>query len=186
MNNQNGIGYAEEPKNGEGIRRSKTTRQLRAWEFSRSLKSLEIINKEFNNIDFPGIYILFEGKNKVYIGETNSLFQRVKTHTNNPEEKIKNWDAAIIINDGRTASHSEFNDSIIRKELEHFLVRLFNANKYRIVAQSSAQNLNSTQKYSVDSLKTELEFILLKKNRNILALSKSSCFFQFFGNSTVL
>ncbi|MBI4645592.1 MAG: hypothetical protein HY738_03100 [Bacteroidia bacterium] len=45
-----------------------------SWEFPRSLQSLETLNEEFANSQFPGIYLLFESKvRKVYI----SLIERV-------------------------------------------------------------------------------------------------------------
>ncbi len=65
---ENNIGYYEGPKNGENIIRSRTTEQIRSWDFPRSLKSLEVFNTELGKIDYPGIYILIETKfNKVYI-----------------------------------------------------------------------------------------------------------------------
>ena len=45
------IGYYEDPKNGEGIIRSRTTGQIRAWDFPRSTKALEKFNQEIGKID---------------------------------------------------------------------------------------------------------------------------------------
>ncbi len=158
------IGYYEDPKNGESIIRSRTTEQIRSWDFPRSIKALETFNDELGKIDYPGIYILIETKlNKVYIGEAKSLYTRLKTHSNTPEDKIKNWDRVVIINDGRPANQPDFNDNVVRHELEHYLIDLFKANKYKVVAQGAKQILNSLQKVIVTKLILELNFFLIKK-----------------------
>lgn len=158
------IGYYEDPKNGENIIRSRTTEQIRSWDFPRSLKALEVFNSELGKIDYHGIYILIETKlNKVYIGEAKSLYTRLKTHNNTPEDKIKNWDRVVIINDGRPANQSDFNDNVVRYELEYYLITLFKANKYKVVAQGTKQILNSLQKVIVNKLILELNFFLIKK-----------------------
>jgi predicted GIY-YIG superfamily endonuclease len=158
------IGYQEDPKNSEGIIRARTTKQIRSWEMPRTMKALEVLNNELGRIEFPGIYILFEGKNRVYIGEAKNIYNRLKTHMTNPEDKIKNWNKALVINDGRPATQSDFNDTVVRKALELYLIKLFKANKYAVVAQGEPQKLNAIQKFLVNSLKEELNFFLLKKN----------------------
>jgi hypothetical protein len=82
----------------------------------------------------------------------------------NPEDKIKNWSEALIINDGRPAMQSDFNDTVVRKALELYLIKLFKANKYTVVAQGEPQKLNAIQKFLVSTLREELNFFLLKKN----------------------
>ena len=130
----------------------------------RSMKVLDTFNKELGKIPFPAVYILFESKTKIYIGEAKDINNRIKTHLSTPEEKIKQWKTMIIINDGRPAVQSDFNDSVVRKSLELYLIKLFKANKYLVVAQGEPQNLNPSQKYTVESLIQELNFFLLKKN----------------------
>jgi len=107
---------------------------------------------------------LFETKTKVYIGEAKDIYNRLDTHTAHPEDKIAKWKTAIVINDGRPAAQSDFNDAVIRRSLELYLIRLFKANKYEVVAQGEPQNLNPAQKYIVESLIEELNYFLLKKN----------------------
>ena len=89
MSNED-IGYQEDPKNGDGIIRARTTKQIRSWEIARTMKALEALNNELGAIEFPGIYTLFEGKSKVYIGEAKNVYIRLKKHMNDPEDKIKN------------------------------------------------------------------------------------------------
>jgi hypothetical protein len=131
----------------------------------RSLQCLHTLQTEdMGNSDFPGIYILLEGNRKVYVGEAKSLVKRLETHCRTPEEKIKNWDTVICINDGRPAIQSDFNDEVVRKALELYLINLFKTNRFSVVAQGEPQNLNPIQKQSVDSLKKELLFFLQKAN----------------------
>jgi hypothetical protein len=72
----NDIGYHEDPRNSDAIIRARTTKQIRSWEIPRTMKALEVLNNELGKIEFPGIYILFEGKNKVYVGEAKNIYNR--------------------------------------------------------------------------------------------------------------
>lgn len=158
------LGYVQAPKNSNGIVRSKTTAQLRAWSLGRSLKQLERINEiEWGKLEYPSIYILFE-KRKVYIGEAKCVYTRTKTHINAPEDKIKNWDSVLIINDGRSATQSDLNDIVVRRCIEDYLIHLFKLNKYVVVSQGSPQQVTSIQKTIVDNLIYELNFFLQKEN----------------------
>ncbi len=167
------IGYHEDPANGDGIIRARTTKQIRSWELPRTIRALESLNNELGKGEFPGNYILFEGKKKVYIGEAKNIYNRLKTHMKNPEDKIKNWDRALIINDGRPATQSDFNDAVVRKALEHYLIRLFKANKYDVVAQGELQNLNAIQQFLFNSFHDDLNFFLLKKTLITKVLEKT-------------
>lgn len=159
------FGYYEHPKNGNGIIRARTTGQLRSWGLPRKLKALETLHKEFGRTDFPGVYILFhEIKKEVYVGEAKSLYNRLKTHIQRPEEKIKDWQYVLVINDGRPATQSDFNDTVIRKSLELYLIKLLKVNKYKVLSQGEAQRHNPAQQTIVESLISELNFFLLKKN----------------------
>jgi len=120
---------------------------------------------------FPGNYILFDEK-KVYIGEASNIYDRLKTHHRNPEDKIKNWDSALVISDGRPATQSDFNDTVVRQAIEFHLIRLLKANKYRVVCQGRNATLNTTQRNVVVSLIEELNYFLLKKNLITKALEE--------------
>ncbi|MDD3534539.1 MAG: GIY-YIG nuclease family protein [Candidatus Cloacimonetes bacterium] len=163
--NEERIGYTEDPVNGDDIWRARTTRLIRAWKFEKSVEKLDILNKEYGNNQYPGIYILFETtSNKVYIGEAGSLISRLRAHTNTPDTKITKWNRLMIINDGRSSSHSDLNDAIIRREIEHYLNELFKLNKYKVVSQSSKQHLNAAQKIMVSYFIDELNFFMLRTN----------------------
>jgi len=157
------IGYHEDPRNSNGIIRARTTKQIRSWHIPRSIKALEKLNEEMGKIPFPGNYILFD-QMKVYVGEAGNIYDRLKNHIRNPEDKIKNWDNALVLNDGRPATQSDFNDTVVRLALELHLIRLLKANKYRVVCQGRQTTLNPIQKQTVNSLLQELNHFLLKKN----------------------
>jgi len=160
------FGYHQDIKNGDGIIRARTIGgHLRSWEIPRTMNALEVIKKEWGNLEYPGIYILFDSSSKkVYIGEAKDIYNRLKTHMTSPEDKIKNWDRAILVNDGRTAMQSDFNDTVIRKSLELHLISLFKANRYTVVAQGEPQKHNPQQKSLFQALKEEFNFFLMKKN----------------------
>ncbi|MBI5047738.1 MAG: GIY-YIG nuclease family protein [Deltaproteobacteria bacterium] len=85
------FGYQQDIKNGDGIIRARTTGgHLRSWDIPRTLKALEVVKKEWGNLEYPGVYILFDaGGKKVYIGEAKDICNRLKTHMATPEDKIK-------------------------------------------------------------------------------------------------
>ena len=159
------FGYHQDLKNGEGIIRARTTGQLRSWDMPRTLRALEEIKKEWGNLEYPGVYILLDSSGKkVYIGEAKDICIRLKTHLSSPEDKIKDWNRAVIINDGRSAMQSDFNDSVIRKSVELYLISLFKANRYTVVAQGEPQKHNPHQKSMIQAVEEEFDFLLMKKN----------------------
>jgi hypothetical protein len=127
------------------------------------MKALENLNNEMGKVVFPGNYILFD-QMKVYIGEAGNIYDRLKTYIKTHDAKIKNWDSALILNDGRPANQSDFNDPVVRCALEFHLIKLFKANNYRVVSQGRQPARTSTQNYIVTSLIHELNHFLLKKN----------------------
>lgn len=167
-------GYLSNPTNGLGIVRSRTLiGNLRIWDIPRSEEALDTVVDEIGRSPLPGLYMLFDERTdkKVYIGQTENLKSRLSTHLKTPDEKIKNWDRAIIINDARNSSHSDFNDENIRLVLEDFLVRLFRINKYKVVTSSSrTPSLSSTQKTLCESFKEEIVILLTNKSKITKAL----------------
>jgi hypothetical protein len=162
-------GYVDNPANGLGIVRARTLLgNLRVWDIPRKEEAIEIMVQEIGQSPIPGLYMLFDERNekKVYIGQTESLKNRLTGHLNSPEDKIRNWDRAIVVNDGRNASQSDLNDENIRLTLENYLVNLFKLNKYRVVTTSSrTPSLNITQVTLCNSFKGELIILLTRKNK---------------------
>jgi len=163
VDNHGTLGYFENPKNGSEITRAWTTGQLRLWKIPNSRKALEIVHKEFGHQDFPGIYILFD-RQKVYIGEAKSIYNRLLQHHENPDAKIKQWNQTIIINDGRIATQSLFNDTVVRRSLENHLNTLLKTNKYNVVSQASPQIANPSQQPIINLLQREIDYVLIKQN----------------------
>jgi len=162
--NEEPLGYVQNPKNSNGIIRSRTTGLLRAWTLEKSSRQLEIVNaSEWGQQEYPSIYVLFE-KKKAYVGEAKNVYSRVKTHITSPEDKIRNWEKVLIINDGRPATQSELNDIVVRRALEEFLIGLFKLNKFTVVSQGSEYQLTSLQRTIVETLKKEIVFLLQKEN----------------------
>jgi len=155
------LGYSQKPADAKGIVFAKTTGKLLKWEFPRTLCALEKIKEDWKNVEYPGIYMLLARK-KIYVGEAKDVYNRLRTHSQTPDKKIEEWDKAVIINDGRSAGLSEFNDAVIRKYIELYLIRLFKANKYMVVSQGEPQNLNPDQQAIINDLTEELNFLLTK------------------------
>ncbi len=162
------FGYMDSPENGLGIIRSRTLLgNLRAWDIPRREEALDIVIKEIGHSPIPGLYMLFEEKaKKVYIGQTENLKNRLMTHMSSPEDKISNWNRAMIINDARNASQSDLNDENIRLTLETFLVQLFKINRYKVTTSSSRKpSLSTTQKTLIESFKKEIVLLLTRKSK---------------------
>lgn len=162
------FGYMDNPANGLGIIRSRTLLgNFRLWDMPRSEEALDIVINEIGHSPIPGLYLLFDERNKkVYIGQSENLKNRLTTHITSPEEKIKNWERAIIINDARNASQSDLNDENIRLILETYLVKLFKINRYKVTTVSSRKpSLSATQKTLTNSFKEELILLLTRKSK---------------------
>lgn len=163
-------GYLTNPANGLGIVRARTLiGNLRMWDIPRNEQALDTVIEEIGQPPIPGLYMLFdergEGK-KVYIGQSENIKSRLLAHMSAPDDKIRNWNRAIIINDGRNATQSDLNDGNLRLVLEDYLVQLFKINRYKVVTSSSrAPSLSSTQKTLCDSFKAEIIILLSNKGK---------------------
>ncbi|MCJ7433884.1 MAG: hypothetical protein MUO77_10390 [Anaerolineales bacterium] len=148
---------------------------LSSWEFPRSSKALQTLNNELGKLCFPSIYILLDTKaNKVYISESKNIVKHLTLHTNVPKYEIKNWDRAIIINDGHNSRFSNLNDKNIRLYLINYLVDLFRINKYKVVTDSTrTPNLGSIQLTHAKSFRQEILILLSRKNKITKSLSES-------------
>lgn len=159
------IGFQDDPRNGFQVKRSRTSENIRAWEFPRSLEVIDVLKSELGNVPFPAIYMLFERWERVYIGEAGNIINRLKQHIQNPTgnvEQVRNWDRAIIINDGRPANQSDINDVVIRRSLEKYLKDLLRDNGYDVVSQASPQQLTAIQKHYSESYRKEIDVLLMK------------------------
>ncbi len=70
----------------------------------------------------------------IYRGEGYIPKNRPEVYEKCSELLLKKWDKVIIINDGRAATQSDFNDEVVRKTVEFYLRDLFITNKYKVPA----------------------------------------------------
>ncbi|RME87003.1 MAG: hypothetical protein D6770_10500 [Anaerolineae bacterium] len=164
------LGFFNVPANGLGIVRARTLLgNLRLWDVPRNRQALDIVIHEIGSSPLPGLYLLLDderGNKKVYIGQTEDLEKRLSTHINDPERKIRNWQHAILINDGRNASQSDLNDENIRLMLEDYLVRLFQINSYKVVTRATRQpSLSAQQATLVKAFKREINILLSRMGK---------------------
>jgi len=161
----NQIGYSEHPPNGNGVKRARTTMQLRSWQIERKQKSLKALIAELEKVQYPGIYVLFNPKkDRAYVGEAEHFPGRLSQHMSRPDDKIKDWSEVLVISDGRPITQSVFNNKSVREAIESYLNELLKANKYKVVASVRSPTLDQSQQYIVASLRDELYFFLAKKN----------------------
>jgi hypothetical protein len=161
------LGFQSLPENGLKIVRSRTLLgNLRLWEIPRSEKALDTVVEEIGRSPIPGLYVLLDerAEKKAYIGQTEDLRARLLTHIRTPEEKIRQWQRAFILNDGRSASQSDLNDENIRLTLENYLVDLFKINRYQVVTSSTRlPSLSSNQRILCDAFREEINILLSKR-----------------------
>jgi len=158
-------GFYEDPADGLGITRAKTLKLVRSWSIPRETFSLEgFTHEELRDVEFPAVYLLFEGPKKVYVGEATSISKRISEHNKSPDSKIREWQNVLIISDGRMSGQSDFSEEAIRKELEMYLIDLLKANKYNVVSQGQSVSLNGFQKLYVSAFVAELNFFLTRRN----------------------
>ncbi len=165
----NDYGFINNPENGLGIVRARTMLgNLRLWDMPRSEQALKQVIDEIGKSPLPGIYMLFDERSekKVYIGQTENLEARLRTHMKMPEEKINHWDRVFLINDARNASQSDLNDENIRLILEDYLVQLFKLNRYSVVTSATrVPGLSATQTALSNSFKEEINILLSNKGK---------------------
>lgn len=163
------LGYWSIPANGLGIVRARTLLgNLRLWDFPRSEAALSQVIQEISQAPIPGIYVLIDERpnKRVYIGQTENVFFRLATHIKTPDAKIKNWQRALIFNDGRSAPQSDLTEENIRLALEDYLVRLFKINRYEVVTSTTrAPVLSAQQTILVNAFREEINLLLSHKEK---------------------
>lgn len=163
------LGFLDNPANGLGIVRARTLLgNLRLWDIPRSEQALQTVAQEIGLSPIPAIYILIDDRaeKKVYIGQSEDIQARILSHIKTPDPKIKNWQRAIILNDGRNAAQSDLNDENIRLTLENYLVSLFKINRYQVVTSATRQpTLSSFERILTSAFRQEINILLSNKGR---------------------
>jgi hypothetical protein len=126
LNDQSRHGWEIYPADDEGIRRGGIKLgQLRAWIVPKA-KLINLTRAELGGgVGHPGLYLLLNTETgKAYAGESHDLQDRLTGHTKNPPKEQGDFDLALILNDGRNAAHSLFNDHTLRLAIEQSIVLL--------------------------------------------------------------
>lgn len=119
-----GYGYEELPPDTQGVIRVRTHGQLRLWDTPRN--AVSALQRDLRELQFPGVYILIDSnEQRVYIGQSDHLTQRLNQHAQSPLRELTSWDRALVITDGRPLTLSDFAEAVIRESLESALIRQF-------------------------------------------------------------
>lgn len=157
-------GWELHPRDDDGVRRGGTKLgQLRVWVVPLD-KVVHITKSELGGgTPHPGLYLLLNPRaGRCYVGESHDLQSRLASHAKNPPAELGGFDFAIILNDGRNAAQSLFNDHTLRLALEQAVVQLLTdqsrwtlSNKVRDSAP-----LSISQKITFKHLDSEIAFAL--------------------------
>lgn len=129
---------------------------------------------------YIGVYWLMSGDEIVYIGYSNNLTQRLKSHSYPETAKVKNWDSAkcIVVNNTGLAKSIEF-ALLVNIPTRFNSPRSFRQSDNLLGMFSSHQSqINSTLMY-LDELKTPNYY---KKYYDKLIQLKNMCYDEFVLN----
>lgn len=157
-------GWDIDPADAKGVVRGRTKLgQLTVWLIpSEPLRG--VVDEELGKgLAHPGLYALLDDETeRAYIGESSNLKSRLWQHLEHPPKELGRFDRALILNDGRAAVHSRFNDSTLRMALEQATIRLFADHGLYPLAnqQKRMPELSVTQQTLFESLRRELGHVL--------------------------
>ncbi len=126
IDEQSRHGWEIYPADDEGVKRGGIKLgQLRVWIVPKA-KLINLTQTELGGgIGHPGLYLLLSpGNGRAYVGESHDLQSRLNSHTKSPPREQGDFDLALILNDGRNAAQSLFNDHTLRLAVEQSIVLL--------------------------------------------------------------
>jgi hypothetical protein len=157
-------GWDIDPADAKGVVRGRTKLgQLTVWLIpSEPLRG--VVDEELGKgLAHPGLYVLLDDETeRAYVGESSNLKSRLGQHLDHPPKELGRFDRAVILNDGRAAVHSRFNDSTLREALEQATIKLFaDGGAYPLANQQKRMpELSVTQQTLFESLRKELGHVL--------------------------
>lgn len=157
-------GWDIDPADSKGVVRGRTKLgQLVVWLIpAEPLRG--VVEEELGKgLSHPGLYVLLDDEtDRAYIGESSNLKSRLGQHLDRPPKELGRFDRALILNDGRAAVHSRFNDSTLREALEQATIKLFlDGGSHAVVNQQKRMpELSVTQQTLFESLRKELGHVL--------------------------
>lgn len=155
-------GWEEDPVQNDIARARSKLGQLRIWRFPKQ-KVAEMTKQDFaGSLSYPSLYMLCtDDSKKVYVGQTDDITQRLKSHQDNPPKEIQDWAFAIVINDARSSAQSIFNDATLRLDLEKRVINIIN-NAAVVNKAKGAPELTVAQQALSERLRQELNYVLVK------------------------
>ena len=149
---------------GRGVVRGRTKLgQLVVWLIPAEPLRAVVDEELGKGLYHPGLYVLLDDEaERAYVGESSNLKARLGQHLDKPPRELGRFDRALILNDGRAAVHSRFNDTTLREALEQATIRLLlDGGSHSLVNQQKRMpELSVTQQTLFESLRNELGHVL--------------------------
>jgi len=157
-------GWDLDPADPKGVVRGRTKLgQLTVWIIPvEPLRS--VVEEELGKgLAHPGLYVLLDDEtDRSYIGESSNLKSRLGQHLDKPPKELGRFDRAVILNDGRAAVHSRFNDSTLREALEQATITMVteSGTHQPVNQQKRMPELSVAQQTLFENLREELGHVL--------------------------
>ncbi len=157
-------GWELDPADSKGVLRGRTKLgQLVVWVIPA--EPLRAVTEEElgKGLSHPGLYVLLDDEtDRAYVGESANLKSRLGQHLDHSPKELGRFDRALILNDGRAAVHSRFNDSTLREALEQATIKLLlGGGTHALVNQQKRMpELSVTQQTLFENLRAELGHVL--------------------------
>jgi hypothetical protein len=157
-------GWDLDPADSKGVVRGRTKLgQLTIWLIPAEPLRAVVDEELGKGLSHPGLYVLLDDEtDHAYVGESSNLKTRLGQHLDHPPKELGRFDRALLLNDGRAAVHSRFNDSTLREALEQATIKLFlEGGSHTLVNQQKRMpELSVTQQTLFESLRDELGHVL--------------------------
>jgi hypothetical protein len=137
--------------------------QLRVWIVPREKLGLVTKAELGGGLTHPGLYILLNrGTKLAYVGESHDLQSRLTGHAKNPPKEQGDFEAALILNDGRNSAHSVYNEHTLRQSIEQSIVALLSEQSTWKVSNKvkGSPPLSISQRILLNHLNKEVAFAL--------------------------
>ncbi|MFZ0829641.1 MAG: GIY-YIG nuclease family protein, partial [Thermoplasmata archaeon] len=157
-------GWDLDPADSKGVVRGRTKLgQLTVWLIPVEPLQAVVEEELGKGLSHPGLYVLLDDEtDRAYVGESSNLKARLGQHLDHPPKELGRFDRALILNDGRAAVHSRFNDSTLREALEQATIKLFVEGGTHALAnqQKRMPELSVAQQTLFENLRDELGHVL--------------------------
>jgi hypothetical protein len=164
MEGRERYGWDLDPTDGKGVLRGRTKLgQLTIWLIPVEPMRAVIDDELGKGLQHPGLYVLLDDEtDRAYVGESANLKARLNQHLDKPPKELGRFDRALILNDGRAAVHSRFNDATLREALEQATIKMFSdGGSYSLANQQKrTPELSVAQQTIFESLRHELGHVL--------------------------